>query len=265
MTELTCVTNEGYVSAAQSQADAIMEQAIVETVIQAAMALWQRNTSRTIAAQQEEIANRHIQLAEAIQAHAEKFWPEELRLVNDVMGEARPSNSSMSGALTASNNTMLLWPQSRSLVERASADQCMPIGSAYKRRMLNHLRREATDVSSHWAREAVHINDTLSDRRYGRQYQVLQAGRGLIGDVVSYSNLGGSAGIMAGGMLEGTIDSIIGAVGYSSTANGTGQWGSAIREALTGPAPADTSAQAELRKETIARSQASVNYAPRNY
>lgn len=258
MTEKTCVTNDGYIAAAQKQADAIMVQAQVDVAIQVAMALWQRNTSSDVASMQEEIAKRHMVLAEAIQDHTEQFWPQEERLVNDAMDEATPSYSPQGFAVEATNNTLQLIPASESFASGQTTDQCIVFDEPYAVRIASHLRREATDMSSHWGREAVHINDTVGDRRFARQYQVLSMGRELIGDVISYNSAGGGAGVMAGGMLEGTLQGFADAVQYDGAARGPGQWGAAIREALTGPPPEDSMAQTQLRNESIAAAKRSL-------
>lgn len=266
MTEKTCVTNDGYVQAAEYQADAIMTQMQVEVAIQVGLALWQRNTSKTIAANQQEIAERQIELAEALQEHAEKFWPEEERLVNDTMDEAAPDFSPWDFATAAGDNILGLVPFAVEFVNNQTTDQCIPLEDPYARRMSNYLHREAADMSSHWAREAVHINDTRGDLRYARQYAVLQSGRGLIGEASAYMSLGGAAGVMAGGMLEGAITGITEAIGHSSarTTSGGG-WGSAIRDSLVGPPPAPSNEYNEARKEGIARARQGLNHLdPRN-
>ena len=86
---MTCISNFAYTGAATQQAAAIIAQATVETAIQTALALWQRNSSKAINDMQIEMADLQMKLAEEVQAHAQQYYPAEAALVSDAFSEVK--------------------------------------------------------------------------------------------------------------------------------------------------------------------------------
>ena len=85
----SCVSDIGYAAAGAMQAKSIIVKATVDSAIQVVIALWERNSSQSIANMQDELANRQTILAEKIHAHAKLYWPAEKAFVNDMFGEAK--------------------------------------------------------------------------------------------------------------------------------------------------------------------------------
>lgn len=234
-----CVSNSDYRSAANRQASAIVEQATVDAAIQVALALWQRNTSRDIANMQEEIADRQMKLAEAIQEHAEKFWPREKALVDDTFGEQRATENY--AAASAGRNALAIEALSqahRDWLAEARL-QCMSPTRCEDARFNRMSMLTRTDAMSHAVRHEEARTQEINDRRYERQYKVLGIGRGRLSEVRGFQGAYLRAGGSSSAMLTSSINSAMDLYGYSRARNNPGQWGygTAIRETWGAGAP----------------------------
>lgn len=234
---MACITNSAYIQAAKDQADAITNQALADTAIYVGLALWQRNTSGSIAAMQNEIANRQIKLAEQLHDHAKKFWPAEIALVNDAFGETKYNpqyaatstqwaslvDSTMQAARSDWLDTMRSW--------------CMAADKCEDARWQRNAQSTRADLISYADRQEEARAQIINDRRYARQYAVLGMGRDRLSTVPSFQQIAGTVGASAAGMLTGTINSALEAFGYYPARNEPVSWGRGIRETFEARAP----------------------------
>lgn len=230
-----CVTNAAYINAAKAQATAIVRQATVDAAIKVALALWQRNASGSIANMQQEIAESNMKLAEAVQAHAEKFWPEEKELVDDIFAEAKVE-AQYAGLSSA-------WGQmfdealsaSRGVWLDAMNDACLVPTRCDDARWQRNAQLNRADILSYAARQDETRADVLNERRYERQLQALNLGRGKVSQLVSYQALAGVQGARVAGAIDATINSALYAYGYYRSeipSMPTTGWGQPARNTL---------------------------------
>lgn len=218
-----CISGSAYMQAAQKQADAIRSQAHVEAALNIALALWQRNASQSITSMQEEIADRNVQLAENIFAHAIKFWPCQADLVDQTFGVGKtPINAEALSEQYSElgrqpmNDSESLWFSLRSQTCR-SATGCEIAHFSNVRSLMQ------VDIENFGLRQAAARAQSLDDVRYARQYSALALGKGLIRDANSFHQAHAVAGLSAGALLTGAINSGAEAIGYHMRRNRNGQ------------------------------------------
>lgn len=222
-----CISDSAYIQAAADQASAIREQATIDASIASSLALYQRNTSRDITNMQNEIASDQVALAEAIQAHAQQFWPEQQQLVEDVFGEGKATADYQSlpaqwkTLVEASmNNGRTAW-----LIE--SGRYCRQPDACADARWQRSSMIAQADIMSFAARQAEGRADVINDRRYEQRYAVIQLGRGQLGTILGYQAVGLTAGGSAASALAGSISSALEAYGYYTGRQQSPQWGHA--------------------------------------
>lgn len=226
----SCVTNVAYTAAAGKQSAAIITQATVDAAIQVAIALWQRNSSKSIQSMQQEIADAQVQLAEEVQAHAEIFWPEEKELIDDIFAESKVTTgytalmAEFSGLASATlNDGRSRWVQTmRSL--------CMPPSRCEDARWHRNAAVIGVDLQNFAARQDEARTQIINDRRYARQNMALGLGRGQLQALLSYQDIGRIAGANAAGSLLATVNSAMQAYGYNQLRQDYTAWGSGIRD-----------------------------------
>lgn len=238
---MACITNAGYVSAARKQAEALVTQARVDVAIQVAIALWQRNSSQSISNMQNELADQQTKLAEEVQAHAEKFWPEEKELVDDVFSEGKVTTgyASLAGAWGGFLSESMSAGRTKYI--ETLRNQCLGVTRCDDARWQRNTELANSDMISFAARQDEKRTEILNDRRYARQYAILKYGRGSFDAMMSYAEISQTLGINASRTLLGTINSALEGYGYYSTRNRTYQgWGAPLREQWAQPyAPRD--------------------------
>jgi hypothetical protein len=231
----SCVSDIGYVAAANAQASAIIFKASIDTAIQIGIALWERNSSLSIANMQDELADRQTILAEKIHAHAKLFWPREAALVNDIFGEGK--------VVTQYHGLATGWGQfsdieiaagRASWVEQMNA-RCTPVSKCEDARWQRNGQAVRADLMSYAARQDEARTQILNDRRYARQYGVLGLGKGQLRDLLSYQAIGNSIGTNASEMLISTVNSALTTYGFYSNKIDVQRWGSGTREMLGAP------------------------------
>lgn len=230
---MACITNEDYVEAAKKQASAIKTAAYVDTAIQAAFALWQRNSSLSIANMQNEIAKRNIKLAEAVHAHAKKFWPFEKAIVDDAFAEnkATPQYGALSATWGSIMDDTLRRGRTDWLAEMRQ--RCLAPTKCEAARWDRVAQQAKADIISFADRQAESRAETLNDLRFARQLAALALGKGILNTVQSYQELSGTIGLNAGRMLEGSINSGLQALGYYTTRTQFDGWGQGAQQTLT--------------------------------
>lgn len=214
---LKCVTNAGYTLAAGKQAAAIKTQATIDSAIQVAVALWQRNASLSISNMQREIANDQVTLAEEVHAHAVLFFPEEAELVNDAFGVAFfvADYVGLIGAWTAlvtdaETTGRRLWLET-------SRQLCMPPNRCSDARWQRNEQALVADIANFAARQAESRAQVLNDVRYARMLAVLGLGRGRTQELVTYQRISQTIGAQAGELLQDSIGSAMRAYGFYRT------------------------------------------------
>src|SRR5699024_5912112 len=153
--------------------EAITRQAIADTAMQVALALWQRNSSASIVNMQTEIADRNTRLAENVHAHAKKFWPAERALVDDAFneGKANPQYDGTSLAWAAIADSSLRTGRETWL--QTMREWCLPPTRCEDSRWRRNAELICADVISFADRQEEARADILNDRRYSRQYAAL--------------------------------------------------------------------------------------------
>lgn len=229
---MACITNDEYVAAAQQQADAMVGQATADAAIQIGIALWQRNSSKSIKNMQIEIADRQMKLAEQVQAHAELYWPREKELVDDTFGVAK--TVTQYAALTAEFGGMAdaSLAQGRTRWIDTMRNWCMAPSRCEDARWQRNAQLARSDMMSHAARQDESRTQILNDRRFARQYAVLKLGRGALDFLLSYQAIAQISGGYAGQTLSSTINSALTAFGYYPNRHEQTGWGSGIRDAF---------------------------------
>jgi hypothetical protein len=228
-----CITTFDYISASTKQATALITQATIDAAIQVVLALWQRKASNSIAEMQKEIADQQVQLAEEVEAHAELFWPEEAELVADAFGESlrTPSYVPLMAEFSGLAQNSLATGRTDWINRMRAA--CMDPSRCEDARWQRNSTLITVDLSNYGARQEESRTQIVNDRRYARQYGVLQMGRGQLRDFLSYQAIGGASAASAGSLLINSINSALQAFGYHQTRNDTVGWGSGIRETWT--------------------------------
>lgn len=225
MAEKRCVTDKGYVKAATEQAKSIKEEAAIDTAIQVALALWQRNTSKTIADMQNAIADAQMQMAEEVQAHAEKFWDKERAFVDEVFmipkEISQPADWGYAWKPIAQTE---LQSGRDKWVENVREDSCLGVTRCMDARWKREAGRTTADIMSFTARQIDARTEILNDRRYALQYAAIGLGQGKLMLGAAYQSLAGSAGGTAAGILESAVQGGLGMLGYLSTAPSAEDW-----------------------------------------
>jgi hypothetical protein len=207
------VSDLGYTGAALAQATGVIVRGTAEVALQIGVALWQRNSSRSISNMQTDLADQQMRLAERVQAHAVLFWPEEAELVSDVFGEARATAvyALGTGWGEIAENTLA---QGRIAWLETSQQECFVPDRCDDARWQRNATMNEVDVTSYGFRQAEARMEILNDRRYARQLSVLGLGRGLARTLTSYQSVSQYSGLSAGGMLEAGINSALSAYNY---------------------------------------------------
>ena len=239
-----CVTNSEYIQAATKQADAIRKQAIADAAIQVGLALWQRKTSGDIINMQNEIADEQMKLAEAIQAHAEKFWPAEKSLVDDTFGETEATPNYVATAGTWGDLADQSMEDGRQDWIEVMRRACLSPTRCEDARFQRSQQLTRADMMSFAARQEEARTQAINDRRYERQYKVLGLAHGRLSNVVGFQSAALQAGGSASNMLTGAINSAMELYGYWPARNAPGPWGYASgiksvfsRESYSAPSP----------------------------
>lgn len=220
-----CVSSLGYIAAAETQSNAIIAQAVADAAIQAGLALWQRKTSGDIIAMQNEIADEQMQLAEAIQAHAEKFWPAELSLVNDAFNESVATPNYVATAGEWGGLADVTMEDGRQDWIETMRRACLSPTRCEDARFQRSQQLQRADMMSFAARQEEARAQAINDRRYERQYKVLQMGHNRLSNVVGFQSAALVAGGSASNALTNTINSAMALYGYWPARNNPGQWG----------------------------------------
>lgn len=220
----SCVTNAAYIAAANAQADTIYEQAAADVAITVALALYERNVTNSVSEMQDDIAKDQMKLAEAMQDHAEKFYPDEAQLVDDAFGLAKQSPN---------YGLYRQWQQlTSSSVENARQEWidrlgrwCMSPTDCENARFQREGELSEADVISFAARQAEGRADAQNDMRYEIQYKVLATGRGELRDLVTAQKVAAATASSAVNMVMLTGVSALETYGYYTAGRRSPQWG----------------------------------------
>lgn len=225
MAEKRCVTDEGYIKAAQEQAEAIVEEATIDTVIQTALALWQRNTSKSVSDMQNKIADDQMKMAEEVQEHAEKFWDKEKAFVDEVFGiQKAVSDPAGMGNAWASIAENELRSGRGKWIENMRRESCLGVTRCMDARWKREAGRTTADIMSFTARQIDARTDILNDRRYSLQYGALGLGQNKLATGMAYQSLAGFAGGTAASILEGAVNGGLALLGYMTTGPSAEDW-----------------------------------------
>lgn len=221
------VKDSAYIQAAKDQADAMMQQAVIETAIMTALALWKRNSGSSIANMQQEIADRQTKLAERVHNHAKNFWPYEQAFVDDAFGIGKASAQYDAMALSWSDISDKAHQAYKTKMQEALSDRCINLTSCESANWSRTRQSDRSNVMSFADRQAEGRMDALNDQRYARQYAALGLGRGYLSSLVGYQRVAGAAGGNARDLLLASINNGIEAYGYYKRS--TDNYGSRIQ------------------------------------
>lgn len=228
----SCVSSIGYTIAGGLQATSIITKATVDSAIQVAIALWERNSSKSIADMQDELADRNTKMAEKLHLHAKQFWPAEAALVGDVFGEGKVATQYTGLANGWAIMADVEVTAGRADWQRQMAERCTSVSQCDDARWQRNGQLVRADLMSYAARQDEARTQILNDRRYARQYAVLGLGRGQLRDLMSYQSIGNVIGTNASEMLIGTVNSALTAYGFYSNRIDANRWGAGTREML---------------------------------
>lgn len=219
-----CISGGAYVKAAREQADAIKNQATVEAALNIALALWQRNSSKSIASMQEAIAKRNVRLARQAYDHAKKFWDCRKSLVEWAFGEGKAPISSESLSLQYQEFGRKTMGEAYKAWERDADRHCLRSSDCLEARWKRFRAALDADLFSFGDRQAEARAQSLNDRRYARQLAALGLGKGIMTNVASFSQIHGDTGLSAGALLGGAINTGMTAVGYHMNRERISRW-----------------------------------------
>lgn len=228
---MTCISNTAYTAAAGKQASAIITQASVDVAIQVALALWQRNSSKSINNMQIELADQQMELAEEIQAHASLYYPREAALVADAFSETKVEAQYVGLAGEWGNLLNQSLEAGRQTWLEVMDDACLAPSACEDARWQRNGQLAAADMISYAARQDESRSQVLNDRRYARQLAVLGLGKGQLGTLQGYQQIAMTAGAGASTMLMETVNSALNAYGYiGARAEPPRGWGFGIKD-----------------------------------
>lgn len=219
-----CITNGDYIAAAEKQASAIKTQAYTETAINVALALWQRNTSKSIASMQHSIAKRNLRLSQELYNHAIKFWPCQKELVAEVFGNGLAPIQSEALANQYSGFGRKALNDGEDAWRREAKRHCIQITACDDARWARFAAASDADLISFGDRQAEARAQSLNDVRYSRMVAALGLGKGLVTNIESFSNVHGAAGMSAATLLGGAINSATSAIGFHLRRDRTQRW-----------------------------------------
>lgn len=239
-----CVSDLAYIAAAKEQNIAIWTHAGIDIAIQQVMAKYQRDSNRAITKMQQEIADRQMKLAEAIQVHAELFWPKESALVTEAFNTllAQPDYSLASvfsnqtvGPFQAAGAALVAQPLYASAETTEESIELTNRQSRFRSLVV-------ADISAAGFRTAEARATELNDRRYERQYKVIGVGKGMLSEVYGFQRSALVAGSAAGAMRGAAINAALDALGFGYGKLSAKMWGygSAIRSNWESRVPAPT-------------------------
>lgn len=231
----SCVSDIGYTGAGLLQSKSIVVKATVDSAIQVAIALWERNSSESIANMQDELADRQTKLAENIHEHAKQFWPAEAALVADVFGVGKVTTQYHGLANGWAAMADVEISAGRADWQRQMAERCTAVSQCDDARWQRNGQVVRADLMSYAARQDENRTQIINDRRYARQYAVLGLGKGQLRDLLSYQAIGNSIGTNASEMLISTVNSALTTYGFYSNRIEVQRWGNGARGMLGAP------------------------------
>lgn len=230
---MTCISDGAYIGAAGRQAAAIVSQASVDVAIQTVIALWQRNSSRSISNMQTEIADEQVQLAEQLHAHAIKFWPARRAFVEDAFSQVKLTNdyvalpSAWGGILDETlNEGRADWLQMQQLTMCSNPSHCEDI------RWHHNAVLMQADMMSYAARQGEGRVQMLNDWRYELQTSALALGKDQVRDLITYADMRGRMNTNLGDMLSFGVNTTLGMLGYYQRRALNSGWGTGISGTL---------------------------------
>lgn len=182
-----CIDSQ-YATAANEQANAIVQEAMAWAAVYSALNLWRRYASSSAAQTKIEQADRKMVLAENALAHAQKVWADERQFVADTM--ATPNYVASYVEVPAVSN---LVDATQDTVTNALDEMAIRSGLTVQdtddARTARALAAGRTDLVSHAMRSEEARAIQLNDRRFSRQYAVLGLGRGVLKSAFSFGQL----------------------------------------------------------------------------
>lgn len=212
---MTGVNDTCYITSAGMHAAAISSRLINETAIQLALTAAQYYVTDSIARDQEKLGNRRVRLAEAVLEHAEQFWPEEKALLGDAFNTPEPVVNYGEAHNQIFSPARNIFVQSMEDGRRRARALCSSL-SRFKTRGETFQARAVGDAVTFAYRHEEAKRDALSDVLFSRRYTALGIGKGMLNNVNSFADVATAAGLSAGQMLAGTIQSGMEALGYYS-------------------------------------------------
>lgn len=188
------VHDSAYTAVARAQADSAKNTAQNQMLWELAVLAANELLKRTAAGFQAELADWQMDMAEDIQNHWEKFLPYERQLLADVF--SIPKYSPLYQALSDQYSELVMdsfyanhdeYMDYLDSVCAADDNVCADI------RWKNEMALAAADYASYACRVEEQRAQVLNDLRYSWRYAVLQLGRGVLPDLVSFSRVAGQS------------------------------------------------------------------------
>ena len=229
-TKIPCINDAEYKAAAQKQADAIQNEALVWTAIQVAMLAARMFINKGTTDLRYQLANRRMKMAEEAVKHAMETWPYEKDLVNDTFNEAKHSPLYGSEIAMVDSSSRKATKSTNKLL----TDSAIKLGGSVTHCMLHRsyaaFATIKTDTVAYIMRAAEARALALNDRRASRQLSVLALGRGRVQSALAMGQLGAYQ-TQIGDTLIGSINSAMQLWGYQDTRwKSSGNWATQLSD-----------------------------------
>lgn len=227
---MPCVLGPSYQAAASAQAGAFTKAVAVDAAVQVALMLWQQKTRKKIIKDQNDLAKRQVVLAEQVHAHEEEFWPAEKEFLHQFFTE--PEHKDHKDEISAQWGKLAkdALKTGRGDWMKQMKHRCLSPTRCEDARWKREEMRSRADIMTFADRHAEARKEALNDNRYSKQYAAPSLSKGLMNEIVGYTDAMATARNAANSILADTVDTVSSAIGYissqaSSHYTGGPRWG----------------------------------------
>lgn len=195
-----------YIASACQQAYTIRRDAVTDCMLSVGYGFLSLYTSKSITKMQNEIADRQLKIAEQLHDHAKKFWNAEDAFLEEAFGLKKecPQYTSMGNQW----GKILDDDMDEGFEDylRFMEMNCLPVSLCQQ----NHWEAMAglyrTDTMNFALRQAETKAEALNDLRYAMQYSALGLGKGVLKDVLGYTDVAGQMALNIAGFYNDLLN-----------------------------------------------------------
>lgn len=230
----SCPTNTSYIAAAEFQSATAVATMLLDIGIRAKIADFNRDASEKISGMQDALAQRQVELAEQVQEHAAKFWPEETAFVDDVFSE--PKNEKQ---YEQRETEWFDFTHQAEALDTLKFQELVYLRKlTYGQCIANQLKASSgavkADLLTRAARQEESVVQAKNDMRYDRQVSALSLGKGIFKDYVTADAIGAYSSLNAGKLFSGAMEGLFGTVSYLAHRRAQPAWEASARESSGG-------------------------------